>query len=292
MRKAFTLVISLGLVFYIWYEVPKKNEEQLDKQEKELAKSFELIKVHTEVKKAELQKVEKRIADVYTPTLVGENGQFNHYGIGGFNYVSVVRSGKYVNLVHTTFKDVKNTEATANYIDYKLRELETHLPRYQDSLKHTPSIRPIPYDSLTAIGSTFGMRYHPILHKLRMHKGVDLAAPKGTPIYATADGIVVKSEYDKSFGNFVKIKHGYGYVTKYGHMSRILVKEGDRVKKGQVIGLVGNTGLSVHSHLHYEVWVNGQPRNPFYYYLDNLTIEEYASLTRKSKKSESFFVTK
>lgn len=110
--------------------------------------------------------------------------------------------------------------------------------------------------------SSYGMRTHPVLGGLRGHKGIDMAAPSGTPIYATADGLVSKAEWFSSYGNFIAIGHGGELETRFGHLSRIAVSAGQRVRKGDLIGYVGSTGRSTGPHLHYEVRVAGQAVDP------------------------------
>lgn len=112
------------------------------------------------------------------------------------------------------------------------------------------------------VSSTFGMRRHPLLGFLRMHKGIDLAAPNGAPIYAPIDGRVVMAGRNRGYGNFIKLNHAAGVSSGYGHLSRIAVRPGQSVARGQVIGYVGSTGLSTGPHLHWEVWKNGQNVNP------------------------------
>lgn len=112
------------------------------------------------------------------------------------------------------------------------------------------------------ISSGFGWRRHPILGFRRLHKGMDFAAPYGSPIRAATDGVVAMAGRAGGYGNFVKLKHGGGLATGYGHMSRIAVRSGERVSKGEVIGYVGSSGLSTGPHLHYELWRNGTPINP------------------------------
>lgn len=112
------------------------------------------------------------------------------------------------------------------------------------------------------ITSGFGMRFHPILQFMKMHKGMDIGAPYGSPIHAAADGIVTFAGRNAGYGNFVKLSHGGGLASGYGHMSRIAVAPGTRVRQGQVIGYVGSTGLSTGPHLHYELWKNGTSVNP------------------------------
>jgi murein DD-endopeptidase MepM/ murein hydrolase activator NlpD len=115
---------------------------------------------------------------------------------------------------------------------------------------------------LARISSGFGMRFHPVLGYSRMHQGVDFAAPTGTPIYAVTDGVVRYAGWHGGHGNFVKLQHSGGMGTGYGHMSRIAVRSGERVRRGEVIGYVGSTGLSTGPHLHYEVYRNGETVNP------------------------------
>lgn len=115
------------------------------------------------------------------------------------------------------------------------------------------------------LSSSFGMREHPVLGGRRAHKGVDLAAPTGTPIYATADGVVEKAEWFSGYGLYVQLDHGAQLETRYGHMSRLNVASGQRVRKGDVIGYVGSTGRSTGPHLHYEVRIAGEAMNPIPY---------------------------
>ncbi|MFD1105507.1 M23 family metallopeptidase [Sphingobium olei] len=124
---------------------------------------------------------------------------------------------------------------------------------------YIPSGRPVEKLSLT---SNFGVRSDPFNGGARMHKGIDIPGPMGTPIHATADGIVSRSGWASGYGNLVQISHGSGMETRYGHMSKLLVAENSYVKRGQIIGLMGSTGRSTGSHLHYEVRVDGAAINP------------------------------
>lgn len=125
-----------------------------------------------------------------------------------------------------------------------------------------PSRIPVERVNLT---SDYGMRVHPVLGGRRAHKGIDLAAPVGTPIYATADGIVGRADWFSSYGLYVAIEHGGNLETRYGHMSRLNVAAGQQVRKGDIIGFVGTTGRSTGPHLHYEVRVAGEAVNPLPY---------------------------
>jgi murein DD-endopeptidase MepM/ murein hydrolase activator NlpD len=122
-----------------------------------------------------------------------------------------------------------------------------------------PSILPIAKFTFT---SAYGVRSDPFQGSAAMHAGIDLASPTGTPIYATADGVVDRAEWFGGYGNMVEIEHGKGIATRYGHMSKIAVRDGERVKRGDLIGYVGSTGRSTGSHLHYEVRIDGRAVNP------------------------------
>lgn len=139
----------------------------------------------------------------------------------------------------------------------------TSAPAQRKGTVSIPSL--IPVTSSRAMSSGFGMRYHPVLGGMRAHKGIDLPATTGTPIHASADGVVAKADWLGGYGLLVQLEHGAGMETRYGHMSRIAVAEGQRVHKGDVIGYVGSTGRSTGAHLHYEVRIAGEAVNPLPY---------------------------
>lgn len=137
-----------------------------------------------------------------------------------------------------------------------------------------PAIQPIEKGQ-GRIVSGYGMRYHPILKYRRMHWGIDITAPSGTPIYATADGTVSFNGHKGGYGKTCMVDHGYGYQTLYGHMKTITVRKGQRVKRGEIIGYVGSTGLSQSPHVHYEVIYNDKKVNPVNYFYNDFTPEEF-----------------
>lgn len=136
-----------------------------------------------------------------------------------------------------------------------------------------PSIMPV---ATGRVSSNYGMRTHPVIGGRRNHKGVDLAAPTGTPIFATADGIVSRADRFSSYGLYISLKHGANLETRYAHMSRLAVAAGQRVSKGDIIGYVGSTGRSTGPHLHYEVRVNGVAVNPIPYMIESEAQKAFA----------------
>ena len=155
---------------------------------------------------------------------------------------------------------------------------------YEDRLEAIPAIQPIRAEDLNRMAGGWGWRIHPIYKVRKFHYGLDFSAPEGTEIFATGDGVVVKvKRLYNGYGRHVIIRHGFGYETLYAHMSKSLVRKGDRVKRGQVIGLVGSTGTSTSSHLHYEVHKNGEKVNPAHYFFNDLTPEEYEAMLAASE---------
>ncbi len=149
-----------------------------------------------------------------------------------------------------------------------------------DKLSSIPAIQPVSNKDLDRIASGFGMRIHPIYGIAKMHSGLDFTAPQGTPIYATGDGVVTTAGPGVGTGNHVIINHGYGYQTVYMHMVRVKARDGQRVKRGEVIGWVGSTGASTGPHCHYEVHINGTPVDPVYFFFNDLNAEQYDRLLK------------
>jgi murein DD-endopeptidase MepM/ murein hydrolase activator NlpD len=145
-----------------------------------------------------------------------------------------------------------------------------------------PAISPVKNPTVV---SGFGMRYHPVYKILRRHTGIDIIGKKGTPIYATADGTVIEEPDGYSgYGIMVHLNHGRGYQTLYAHLSKTLVKPGKKVKRGEIIGYMGSSGLATGVHLHYEVIKNGEKVNPIHYFFGNLTPKEYNEILKQASE--------
>ncbi len=146
-----------------------------------------------------------------------------------------------------------------------------------------PAIIPI-RNGANNIVSGFGRRFHPLLKSLHFHSGIDITAPRGTPIYASGDGVVVELKGMSGYGLVVVVDHGFGYKTLYGHMTKKTVKPGQKVKRGECIGYVGSTGMSTAPHLHYEVIKNGNKINPVNFFFKDLSPEEYENVIESAGK--------
>ena len=174
-----------------------------------------------------------------------------------------------------------------------LDEIEQLAHNRDKQLAAIPAIKPVSEDKLKRNIhhlSGFGYRMHPIYKRRKFHAGLDFTSPKGTPIQATGDGkVILVRRSATGYGHHVKIDHGYGYVTLYAHMSKIDVKKGDKVNRGQKIGEVGSTGTSTAPHLHYEVIYKNKKVNPIHYCMDGLTPDEYKQLADMASVANQSF---
>jgi murein DD-endopeptidase MepM/ murein hydrolase activator NlpD len=176
---------------------------------------------------------------------------------------------------------LNNLTARMVYQVTSYNDIEKLITNQDAKLACIPAIQPVSNKELTRIASGFGMRIDPVYGTPKMHKGLDFTAPQGTPIYATGDGVVSTAGYGEGgFGNHVIISHGYGYETLYGHMVRLKVNYGQKVKRGEVIGWVGSTGKSTGPHCHYEVHINGEAVDPVYFFYNDLNAEQYDRLLK------------
>jgi len=171
---------------------------------------------------------------------------------------------------------LNNMTARIAYQFESYNAIEKLIKNQDQKLASIPAIQPVSNKQLDRIASGFGMRIDPVYGTPKMHKGLDFTAPQGTPIYSTGDGVVRTAAYMATgYGNHVEINHGYGYETLYGHMVRIKVRPGQKIKRGEVIGWVGSTGKSTGPHCHYEVHINGNAVNPVYFFYNDLNAEQY-----------------
>ena len=170
------------------------------------------------------------------------------------------------------------------------QEIEAMIGNKEKMLAATPAIQPVSNKDLSRIASGFGYLIDPVYKTVKMHAGLDFAAPQGTPIYATADGVVrLAGNTGNGYGNHVIINHGYGYETLYGHQYRIKAKVGQKVKRGELIGWVGSTGKSTGPHLHYEVHKNKRHIDPIYFFYNDLTPEQFDRIVKMAASGNQSF---
>lgn len=184
-------------------------------------------------------------------------------GIGGGSPVDEV--GEISETSDTGLGDIPALESRAREMAGTLKVVEARLQQRARLISATPAITPVK----GILTSGFGYRNDPVTHGRGVHQGVDIAAAPGQPVRASADGLVLRSGTMGGLGSAIYLAHGYGLTTRYGHLSKIEVRPGQRVKRGDIIGRVGNTGRSTGYHLHYEVRQDGDPVNPLVYILDD-----------------------
>ncbi len=204
---------------------------------------------------------------------VGIGGAEFEYDLGGnvLNPETADNLGQQLVMLDKLEREVKlGLESYGDLIDtYYAKE---------DSIRHMPALNPVIEGRIT---SKFGMRLHPIFKKYRKHPGIDFAAKKGDPIYAAADGVVKLARHNGGYGNCVFIDHIYGYESRYGHMQKILVRQGQKVKRGEKIGLVGQTGIATAPHLHFEVHYKGKEVDPRHYFFNDPSLNQLAVENRQ-----------
>jgi len=280
------------LLLYVGFTIiDSPREKQLQREIDQMALQYELMQERMKQIDAALENMRHRDDQIYRVIFEADpiDSDIRKAGFGGVN--------RYKHLEHFSNADIMIE--TAKKLDYISKALYIQSKSYDEltdmakskaeMMASIPAIQPV--DSRKTRGgiSGFGIRIHPIYKIRKMHAGIDFTAPAGTPIYATGNGKVEAVGIDGGYGRRVVIDHGYGYKTLYGHMSRFAVKAGQEVKRGDLIGYVGNSGSSTGPHLHYEVHKNGKPVNPINFIYNDLTPAEYtAILELASQENQSF----
>jgi murein DD-endopeptidase MepM/ murein hydrolase activator NlpD len=272
------MAVGLVVLYSNYFESPR--ELLLSNEVKEMEYLYQNLNKEVSKLDNELAHLEHRDDNIYRAVLGAEpiDKSVREAGIGGVDRYEDIKKK---DLVHEDFL-IKLHERVDKlkrkvYIESKSQDDVIALAENKEKLfAAIPAIQPVANKELIALASGFGMRIHPVYKVRKMHTGVDFAAAIGTPIYATADGIIDKLEVSFSgYGKQLEIDHGFGYRTRFAHMHGFAVRYGQKVKRGDLIGYVGETGLSTAPHLHYEVFVNGIHVNPIHYFFNDLNAKEY-----------------
>ena len=249
------------------------------------ARELENFKLQYELLNKKLGKIEEVMANVADR----DNNLYRVYfeaspipeeqrkmGFGGINRYKELEGYENSELIINTTKRLEVLTKQVVVQSRSLEELESLANNKEDLLGAMPSIQPIHKNDLKKMASGFGYRRDPFTKKRRFHRGMDFTATRGTPVYASGDGVVGRADNRSAgYGKHVRIDHGFGYVSLYAHLDKYNVKRRQKVKRGDVIGFVGSTGRSVGPHLHYEILKEGKRVNPLNYYSGNLTAEEF-----------------
>ena len=268
------------------------NTEALQREVRDYQTQLKILEGKANAMQSRLEELANMDDDVYREIFGADpiEDDVRKAGIGGvdkYAALNELRDGK-------KFKELneKLDQMSAQYNVQK--ESYEHLIRLAENkskmLAAIPAIQPIPNKNLKRIASGFGYRVDPIYKTRKMHKGLDFTAPTGTNVYATGDGVILKVLRARwGYGTHIIIDHGYGYKSLYAHLSRTSVRRGEKVTRGQLIGLVGSTGKSTGPHLHYEVHKNGVPVNPVGYFYNDITSEQYEEILKLSSNPNQSF---
>ncbi|NOT51647.1 MAG: peptidoglycan DD-metalloendopeptidase family protein [Chitinophagaceae bacterium] len=282
-------LVTAGLIAFAAFRFIGSPEERILRQQNaNLRENYRELRDHIRSIQQQMQELEKRDNDVYRaifeanpiPDSARAKELANQLEIMS---VERIKDNQLVAAIDATLKNLTSRiEAQKKSYD----EVDKLVKNKEQLLSHTPAIQPVSNKDLNRIASGFGYRIDPVYKTTKFHAGLDFAAPQGTPIYATADGTVsTAGNTGNGYGNHVIINHSYGYETLYGHMVRIKVRNGQAVKRGEVIGWVGSTGKSTGPHCHYEVHKYGQKIDPIYFFYNDLTPEQFDLILKKAAAS-------
>ncbi|MBL7839902.1 MAG: M23 family metallopeptidase [Cyclobacteriaceae bacterium] len=279
------MALSLIILYYNFFDSPK--EIALKNRIKELEYYYEVKGKEVDLINEAVDAVAYRDDNIYRIVLGAEpiDKNIRNAGVGGADRYADIRDKNLIDedMIIALSEKVDKLKRKV-YIELKSQdELRSLAEKKVKLFAAIPAIQPISNKQLVALASGFGVRIHPIYKVKKMHTGIDFAAPIGTPIYATADGKVEELSVKFSgYGKMVVLDHGFGYKTRYAHMHDFAVRTGQNIKRGELIGYVGDTGVSTAPHLHYEVMLNGVLINPVHYFFNDLSPDEYEKIVELS----------
>ena len=278
------------LIFFQYFDSPK--EKRLKGEINHLLSQYEIINSDLEKIELVLDDIQKRDDNIYRTIFEADPipTSIRKQGFGGVNRYKKLSGYSNSDLIINTSKKIDQLTKQLYLQSKSFDEIIELAKNKSKMLASIPAIQPVANKDLKRMTSGYGYRIHPIYKTRKMHYGMDYSAKVGTEIYATGDGVISKVKRSKrGYGNYVKINHGFGYETLYAHMSKYIVKKGQKVKRGEIIGYVGNTGISTAPHLHYEVRKDNKKINPVNFYFNDLTPEEYEKMLElASQPNQSF----
>lgn len=289
---AASLVTAVIIVAIAFQYIDSPKEKLLRAQNDALNEKYSIIDERVQQLQEQMQELENRDNSVYRAifeaTPIPDSARLKEMAKN--KEVQLVQQMDENELVKSLTTQMNTLIMRVAYQQKSYKDIDNMIANKQKLLASIPAIQPVSNKDLKHMASGFGYRIDPVYKITKFHAGLDFAASQGTPIYATADGVVTKASYDAGgYGNHVVINHGYGYETLYGHMVRIKASVGEHVKRGEVIGYVGSTGKSTGPHCHYEVHKSGVPVDPVYYFYNDLTPEQYDQLLKMASAANQSF---
>lgn len=278
------------LVFAAFFDSPK--EKSLKRELTQMAIQYDLLSRDMGDMEAVLTHLQSTDDNLYRAIFGAEPlpASYRQGGIGGLNRYKDLEGFNNSGVVIETAKRLDKIRKRIYSQSKSFDVLIALAKEKEEMVRCIPAIMPISNRDLTRTASGFGPRIHPYYKIIKFHTGMDFTAPLGTEVYATGDGVVVSVVASKSgYGNHIIIDHGFGYTSLYAHLDRFNVKKGQKIQRGEVIAFVGNTGMSLAPHLHYEVKLNGRAVDPVNYYFNDLTAEEYERMIDLAAKTGQSF---
>jgi murein DD-endopeptidase MepM/ murein hydrolase activator NlpD len=284
------LAIIYLLLFASIFDTPK--EKALKREIDQLSLQYEIMNREMGNIEKVLQNLQATDDNLYRTIFAAEPvpASVREGGMGGIKRYEELNGFSNSELVVETARRLDRIRKKIDVQSKSYDELIALAKTKENMLRCMPAIQPISNKDLKRTASGFGMRIHPIYKIPKFHAGMDFTAPTGTDIFVTGDGVVELVKSDKTeLGNHIVIDHGFGYETVYAHLDGFNVRQGQKVRRGDIIGYVGSTGRSVAPHLHYEVRLNGVAVDPAFYYFNDLTADEYDHMIDLSSKSGQTF---
>ena len=278
------------IVFAIFFDSPK--EKALEREIEQLSMQYNLINREMEDVEKILDELQVTDDNLYRTIFEAEPipTTLREGGVGGVNRFKNLEGYSNSKLVIETTSRLDNIQKRLYLQSKSFDEIIEMSQNKGNMLRSIPAILPVSNKDLTRTASGFGLRIHPIYKITKFHSGMDFTAPAGTDVYATGDGTIsAVLTSQRGLGKHIILDHGFGYTSIYAHLNDFNVKKGQKVRRGDIIGYVGNTGTSVANHLHYEIKLNGKNIDPVNYYFEDLNPEEYEQMIEiASKTGQSF----
>lgn len=282
---AFAVVLGVGMTwtYLTYFESPE--EASLKKENEDLTFYYDVMKSELVDMNKMLSNLQDKDDNIYRTIFEAEPipSTIRNAGAGGVDRYKDIRDDNVARagLIIDTYTRIDQLKKKM-YIQTKSYDEIMDLALRKESLYASmPAIQPVSNKELKRLSSGYGYRIHPIYKTKRMHEGIDFAAPKGSPVYTTGDGVVERVKTSlRGYGKEVIVNHGFGYKTRYAHLNDFNVKQGQKVKRGECIGYLGNTGASTAPHLHYEVIKNNKKVDPVHYFYKDLNPTEYEEILR------------
>ncbi len=282
-------IVTGMIIFAIAFRyIDSPKEKYLRQQNEDMAANYSVYMERLKQLELKMNEIENRDNTVYRSIFGGQPipDSARIKDIEQKKEVKLVLSMGESELVKSIADQLNNLSMRTAFQVKSFDEIGNMVKNKEKLLASTPSIQPVSNKNLNRVASGFGYRIDPVYKDRRPHMGLDFTAPMGTPIYATADGRIKDAGFNTGgLGNRVVVAHGFGYETVYGHMVRVKARVGEMVKRGEVIGYVGNSGKSTGPHCHYEVHRNGIPVDPIYYFYNDLNAEQFDRILKLAAAS-------